>query len=216
MSITVLTAGGAALVVSAAVLARELRAKRQQAVSFTAADRSLMLEILGEDAYRVAEAVVAVGRQGRTLDPNRVVNGQRKPHNGLDIPGPRGTEVYAVKPSVCVRSGTREGYGEVVELSHLDEPNRSTVYAHLDHRVGDLTLSGVHMIREGDIIAAGDSIGAMGNTGFVGMGVHLHFEVHPTSIPEMGDFNQRLDPLIWLAQQDPPIAIAAERWDGRA
>lgn len=90
-------------------------------------------------------------------------------HYGLDVAGPRGTAVYAAKAGTVEvsRCGWNSGYG---------------CYIVINHGGGVKTLYGHHsrlLVRVGDYVGTGETIGLMGNTGKVRgrTGIHLHFEV---------------------------------------
>lgn len=89
-------------------------------------------------------------------------------HNGIDlgIPGnPDGEiDVIAVASGKVTRSAWYGGYGNCIEIDHLN--GYSTLYGHLYNRE----------VREGDSIAAGHVLGRMGNTGN-STGPHLHLEL---------------------------------------
>lgn len=89
-------------------------------------------------------------------------------HGGMDFAVPRGTPVMAVASGTVVASTNRyqgeSKYGETIVIDHAD--GLQSVYAHLDTRA----------VKPGDIIVAGQVIGASGATGKV-TGPHLHLEV---------------------------------------
>ena len=106
-------------------------------------------------------------------------------HNGVDYGAPAGTPVRSVGDGVVEFAGAQNGYGNVVTLRHSG--NRSTVYAHLS-RID---------VKIGQRIGQGDSIGAVGATGWA-TGPHLHFEI------KINGENQ--DPLI-AAQLSEAISV---------
>ncbi len=165
---------------------------------------------IDEDAS--APALVEHGRQGRTMavrgparrDPeeteaqyqarNRRIEG--RVHAAMDVPGTRGTGVYAPIAGRVVFAGPGDvqpgerrawgsGYGNIVRIYHPNPPETEiagttplyTHYAHLD----------AVLVQAGDTVHPGQAIGLMGNTrenaagvaGSVppGMGVHVHFAV---------------------------------------
>lgn len=91
------------------------------------------------------------------------ISGQIKPHNGMDIAGPEGSDVYAVNGGIVEVAGTKGANGKWVKINHLDG-NRSN-YLHLSK------LS----VKRGSRVEAGDKVGEIGNTGNA-TGHHLHFE----------------------------------------
>ncbi|MCU9837750.1 M23 family metallopeptidase [Ruegeria sp. WL0004] len=92
-----------------------------------------------------------------------------KIHQGIDIWGKRGTPVLAAAPGKVSKSFYEPAYGHRIVIDHGLAPNGErlfTVYKHLDQRLA----------REGDTLARGQQIATMGDTGALGMLVHLHFE----------------------------------------
>lgn len=90
---------------------------------------------------------------------------KRKSHSGLDIVGPKNTEIYATADGiVTITKESRTGYGKEVVILH--NFGYSTRYAHLNKI----------LISEGAKIKRGQLIGLMGSTGR-STGTHLHYEV---------------------------------------
>ncbi len=87
-------------------------------------------------------------------------------HNdGLNIKAPKGAPVRAAENGVVVYAGRElEGYGNLVLVRHADR--WMTAYAHMD-RV---------LIKRGDTLKRGQSLGTVGMTGNVPVS-QLHFEV---------------------------------------
>ena len=90
-------------------------------------------------------------------------------HHGLDVAGPKNSATYAAKAGTVevAQCGWNSGYG---------------CYIIINHGGGVKTLYGHHnelLVKPGDIVSAGQTIGLMGNTGKVRgvTGIHLHFEV---------------------------------------
>lgn len=98
---------------------------------------------------------------GSRADP---FTGRPEFHGGVDFAGPRGTQILAVAGGVVSFSGTKPGYGRLVEIDHGN--GYMTRYAHNDRNKVDV----------GDPVRHGDVIAAMGNSGRAS-GVHVHFEV---------------------------------------
>ncbi len=104
-----------------------------------------------------------------------VSQGYRQDHRALDIAAPLGTSVTAADRGVVVRAGwNQQGYGFFVVIDH--NIDYLTLYSHLQDVY----------VNEGDIVAQGQAIGAVGSTGN-STGPHLHFEVR--------DFGSRINPL---------------------
>jgi len=85
-------------------------------------------------------------------------------HAGVDIPGPRGTPVYATADGVVERSGRYGGYGNLVEINH--GRGIETRYGHLSKL----------LVEPNTRVRRGQLIGLMGSTGR-STGPHLHYEV---------------------------------------
>ncbi len=107
----------------------------------------------------------------------RVLDGVKGFHDGIDIPCPTGTPLFAVLPGkVIVADWTGKG-GYTVVLAH--ENNTQTIYCHLSK----------FAVIEGQRVQAGTVLGLAGNTGH-SHGSHLHFKLQ---------INGRIeDPQGWL------------------
>ena len=85
-------------------------------------------------------------------------------HKGLDFAGKEGEPVLATGAGIITWSGSRYGYGELVEI---------------DHGGGLVTRYGHNKelnVKIGDVVTKGQSIAVMGNTGR-STGAHVHYEV---------------------------------------
>ena len=86
-------------------------------------------------------------------------------HLGLDIGNRTGTAIVAADAGQVIAAGWNAvGYGYRIVINHGN--GWVTTYSH---------LSGIY-VSVGDYVKAGDTIAAMGNTGY-STGPHLHFEV---------------------------------------
>lgn len=87
-------------------------------------------------------------------------------HNdGINIKAPRGTAVRAADNGVVAYVGNEmQGYGNLVLIRH--EGRWMTAYAHMDKT----------LVKKGDVVKAGQSIGTVGSTGQVDA-PQLHFEI---------------------------------------
>lgn len=91
-----------------------------------------------------------------------------KQHAGIDIAASGTVPVVAAADGVVSRSYFSSTYGNVVFVTHsISGQQWTTVYAHLSSRQAG----------EGSVVAKGQQIGIMGNTGH-SYGQHLHFELH--------------------------------------
>jgi murein DD-endopeptidase MepM/ murein hydrolase activator NlpD len=124
----------------------------------------------------------------------RTLGGEPNLHTGVDIAGARGSAIYAVLDGEVIAAGNISGYGTTVVLEHPDEQLYS-LYAHLDRS----------HLRRGQVVRAGQRIGAMGGSGWRPnepnrtVPVHLHFEFLDAWPPSGKDEN-RLDPIATFAR----------------
>jgi murein DD-endopeptidase MepM/ murein hydrolase activator NlpD len=113
---------------------------------------------------------------------------ERSPHNGLDIAAAEGTPVKAVAKGTVIDAGDFFFSGNMIYLDHGQ--GIISLYAHLSRLD----------VKPGDVVNAGDIIGAVGQTGRV-TGAHLHFAVIA---------NQTLiDPINMLPKKQPVEALLA-------
>jgi hypothetical protein len=104
---------------------------------------------------------------------NAGIFGSSRNHKAWDISGERGSYQISGQPATAAAGGTvvsagpTGGYGNRVTIQH-DNGYRTT-YSHLDAIDPSIT--------PGASVAAGQSLGPIGNTGLRGMADHLHFEV---------------------------------------
>ena len=100
-------------------------------------------------------------RQGQRSSKFGMRRGRR--HQGIDLPYPTGTPVYAAFDGKVRVSDVVGGYGNLVILRHAN--GLETFYGHLSQR----------KVEAGQWVSAGDIIGLGGSTGR-STGPHLHFE----------------------------------------
>lgn len=98
---------------------------------------------------------------GERNDP---FSGKITQHDGLDFAGIKGSEVLGVASGVVTWSGSRQGYGKLLEIDHGN--GYITRYAHNNEL----------LVKAGDGITAGQVIAKMGKTGRA-TSAHVHFEV---------------------------------------
>lgn len=103
---------------------------------------------------------------------------RKKPHLGIDLAAPKGTPIFAAQTGTVIYTGKEfRGYGKLVMIENGN--GWATLYAHLDKI----------LVSEGQKVAQGEIIAAMGNTGR-STGSHLHFEIRRETGP--------IDPLPFL------------------
>lgn len=98
---------------------------------------------------------------GARVDP---FTGRYAFHPGVDFAGPWGAVVHSTAPGVVVWTGSRGGYGNMVEIDH--GLGIHTRYGH---------LSSI-LVRVGARVAKGAPVGKLGSTGR-STGPHVHYEV---------------------------------------
>jgi murein DD-endopeptidase MepM/ murein hydrolase activator NlpD len=91
-------------------------------------------------------------------------------HEGLDLVAPTGTPVYAAADGMVIGAGPNGRFGNWIRIKHTGQPNGrlTTVYGHLSGFAPG--------IEAGTMVARGELIGFVGNTGR-STGAHLHFEL---------------------------------------
>ena len=92
------------------------------------------------------------------------VTGGRRMHNGIDLAGPTGTDIYATADGVVTYSGWQSGYGRIVIIQH--DFGIETRYAHNSN----------NRVKAGQRVSRGQHIADMGSTGR-STGPHLHYEI---------------------------------------
>ena len=104
---------------------------------------------------------------GYRTDP---FTGKRAWHGGVDFAGKEDSDIVAVASGVVTWSGTRYGYGNLVEVNHGD--GYTTRYAHCKSL----------LVAVGDVVEKGQRLAAMGSTGR-STGPHVHYEVRKQGKP---------------------------------
>jgi murein DD-endopeptidase MepM/ murein hydrolase activator NlpD len=98
---------------------------------------------------------------GQRMDP---FSGEEAFHKGIDFAADAGEDVLAVAAGIVTWAGAREGYGNLVEVTHGN--GYVTRYAH-DSKV---------VVTVGQMVQRGQVLATVGSTGR-STGPHVHFEV---------------------------------------
>lgn len=98
------------------------------------------------------------------------VTGRLARHNGIDIPAPHGTPIYATADGIVGRAQRLGGYGLYVEVEHGN--GIQTRFGHMSSFV----------VSSGQRVKKGDILGYVGSTGR-STGNHLHYEVRIAGTP---------------------------------
>ena len=111
--------------------------------------------------------------------------GDWRTHDGIDIRAEAGTDVVATAAGTVIAVGEDGRLGVTVQIEHSG--GYVTTYASLHPET---------LVEEGQAVAAGEIIGAVGNTSLTeaGLGAHLHFSV--TRNGEM------IDPEVYLPTEE--------------
>jgi murein DD-endopeptidase MepM/ murein hydrolase activator NlpD len=94
-------------------------------------------------------------------------------HEGTDYSAVPGTPVMAAGDGIVLRAGRAGGYGNLIELRHLN--GITTRYGHL--------RGFARNIRRGVRVEQGQTIGYVGSTGLA-TGPHLHYEFRMNGVPK--------------------------------
>jgi murein DD-endopeptidase MepM/ murein hydrolase activator NlpD len=124
------------------------------------------LELKSQPTTRPTEGFVTSGF-GYRMHP---VLGGRAHHNGIDFEANIGDPVRSAGNGLIKFAGWKSGFGNVVEIDHQN--GYVTLYAH----------NSAFVVKEGDIVRAGQVVAKAGSTGR-STGPHVHFEVHKDGRP---------------------------------
>lgn len=169
--------GAVAAATHAAELAAHLEVQRQEherRYAQMATESDSIASLLQARQRRQEPATSTYGTLGSPVPGSPVVSGFGmrlhpilgiyRMHNGLDLDAPHGAPVLASADGEVVVASEQGGYGLTVVIDHGGQ--LATLSSH---------LSAVH-VAVGDVVAAGEVIGAVGSTG-LSTGPHCHWEV---------------------------------------
>ena len=145
---------------------------------------------------------------GRRFHP---ILGLMRRHEGTDYAAAPGTPVMAAADGVVLRAGWAGGYGNLIELRHLN--GITTRYGHL--------RGFARNVRRGMRVEQGQTIGFVGSTGLAS-GPHLHYEFRengvakdsrrvkigggtPVSPKDLPEFDRERDRLLILLRQPSDV-----------
>lgn len=94
-----------------------------------------------------------------------------RPHNGIDLTAPKGTNIYSTADGVILQAGyTTGGFGKKIMIDH--GYGYKTLYGHCSKI----------LVKKGQKVKRGEVIGLVGNTG-LSKGDHVHYEVWVNNKP---------------------------------
>ncbi len=94
-----------------------------------------------------------------------------RPHEGIDLTAPSGTNIYATADGTIMQAGYRAGgFGKKILVDHGH--GYRTLYGHCNEV----------LVKPGQKVKRGEIIGMVGNTG-LSKSPHLHYEVHVNGRP---------------------------------
>jgi murein DD-endopeptidase MepM/ murein hydrolase activator NlpD len=155
-------------------MAETLDFKIQQLTALESLMMGLNIERQSELAGRPVGKGWLSSYYGVRKDP---FTGRPSMHKGIDFAGKEGEDVIATGAGVVTWSGSRYGYGNLVEIDHGN--GLRTRYGHN----AELT------VEVGDVVTKGQGIALVGNTGR-STGAHVHYEVLKNG--------QQIDPLPFI------------------
>lgn len=139
--------------------------------------------------------VAGVGREQLTDSWGDARGGGTRAHHGIDIMAPRGTPVRAAAAGTVEKLFTSR-LGGIATYVRTVDGGTIHYYAHLDGYAPSL--------HEGQRVAAGETIGFVGDTGDAGPGnTHLHFGVQRMRAGERWWQGQDVNPYPLLAGSRP-------------
>ncbi len=153
-----------------------IRSYRQQS-----SELQQKISALGSTIVQSVPIPVLFGVNVSNLSPNfgDPRDGGARTHEGEDIMAVKGTPIISPTAAVVIRTGMGTSEGNYVYTAN---PGGETfVYMHLD-KIGEGVVAGL-------LLAKGDLIGYVGNTGNASGGAaHLHFEIHDSSNTPINPF----------------------------
>lgn len=142
-------------------LEKKLKNQHQQLSVLEQLMTNRQIEDRQEPAGRPVESGWLSSSYGTRIDP---FTGNKAWHSGIDFAGREGSEVRSVADGVVIWSGTRHGYGQLVEVDHGN--GYATRYGH----------NSENLVQVGDRVHKGQAVARMGDTGRA-TAPNVHFEV---------------------------------------
>lgn len=126
------------------------------------------IEYKGQFLMPVENFNVVTSKYGARIDP---ISKEESFHTGIDLVGDTGSNILNIKKGEVTWAGWSDtGYGNCVEIKHIDETGKVfySFYAHMrDNSI---------CVEAGQLVVEGQVLGIQGSTGW-STGEHLHFEI---------------------------------------
>ena len=149
----------------------------------------ILEEKIGEIVYKgkfpiPMENFIKVTSGFGSRNPTAIVSAN---HYGIDLVGNINCKILNVQDGEVTYAGWQSGYGNCVEVKHIDESGKIfyTFYAHMQNNSLQVLL--------GQKVVVGQVLGLQGSTGN-STGDHLHFEIRLEN-------KERIDPAPYLFEE---------------
>lgn len=135
------------------------------------------------------------------------ISGKRKHHNGIDLPAPKNTPIYATRGGTITLRTYHSSAGNYIKIKHPRDPQNSntheyvSVYMHMNKFEDGLSV--------GDEVVQGQLIGYVGTTGS-STGDHLHFGITDNDVPYDEHSGRWVDPVNYIFGKDDPSDSSLE------
>lgn len=149
----------------------------------------ILEEQIGEIVYKgkfpiPMENFIKVTSGFGSRNPTAIVSAN---HHGIDLVGNINCKILNVQDGEVTYAGWQSGYGNCVEVKHIDESGKVfyTFYAHMQNNSLQVLI--------GQKVVVGQVLGLQGSTGN-STGDHLHFEIRLEN-------KERIDPAPYLFEE---------------